>query len=120
MPCSSLLIPAIIPLNLYLFIIFLRPSVFRAAERAAGGSEESICSMGGQSPLIRLSPHSLTNLSRNKYISLNFFPVSTCTKGKGIFPKNALNANHTITFESLPNDHKSAIFCKDLNACLKI
>ena len=120
MPCSSLRIPATTPLNLYCFKIFFKPSVFLAADLAAGGNEGSIFSTGGQSPLIRFKFHSFSYLSLNSYISLNFFFVSTCTSGNGILPKKALNASQTITFESFPKDHNIAMLSIDRYACLKI
>ena len=60
-PCSSLLIPAIIPLNLFLVKIFFKPLVFLAADLAAGGNEGSILLRGGQVPFIRFTFHFFTN-----------------------------------------------------------
>ena len=108
------------PLNLYLFKILFKPSVFLAADLAADGSDGSIASKGGQSPLISFKFHSFSYLSLKSYISLNFFFVSTWTRGNGIFPKKALKASHTITFESFPRDHSIAIFLIERKACLNM
>jgi hypothetical protein len=50
--------PAITPLKPWRSIAVLRPSVLRAAERAAGGREASMVSIGGQSTLKSLRFHS--------------------------------------------------------------
>ena len=64
--------PATTPLNLYILSIFFNPSVFLAADLAAGGREGSISSTGGQSPLISFMFHFFSYLFLKSYISLNF------------------------------------------------
>src|SRR3569832_2877672 len=69
---SSRRMPAINPSKPYLASASLRPSVLRAAERAAGGKGGSTASIGGHGSILRSSAHSLEKASRKAYISGNF------------------------------------------------
>src|SRR6201994_607931 len=89
--------PAIRPSNPYLLSASFKPSVLRAAERAAGGSVGSTASIGGQGSTMRFSFHSAAYRSRNAYISANFLPVSTCITGNGRRPKKAFPVMHVDT-----------------------
>jgi len=50
--------PAMTAFSSCLAIAWRSPSVLRAAERAAGGSDGSISSIGGQVSRLKSSPHS--------------------------------------------------------------